>query len=144
MAARQLTSYIGPDVRETICRRIAEGEPLARICADDDMPDAVTVRRWVINDVDGFREKYAEARRMQADLYQEMIMETAFDNQLHPERAKIRIDALKWTAAKLKPQSYGDKLEVEHSVKPKTTRELDDSELEAIAAAGSSGTSSEA
>lgn len=36
-----------PEVLDEICRRIANGEPLARICRDDHMPDDSTVRGWV-------------------------------------------------------------------------------------------------
>ena len=35
--------------------------------------------------------------------------------ELDPHRGRVSIDALKWVASKLKPQSYGDRIHQEHS-----------------------------
>jgi hypothetical protein len=37
---------------ETICERLAKGEPLAAICRDDGMPHPSTVRDWMSADAD--------------------------------------------------------------------------------------------
>ena len=34
------------EVAKRICERLANGEPLAKICRDEDMPDYSTARRW--------------------------------------------------------------------------------------------------
>jgi hypothetical protein len=46
-------------------------------------------------------------------------------------RAKLRVDARKWVASKLKPRVYGDKLDLTQTV---TVRDLPDDELMARAA----------
>lgn len=97
-------------VADEICRRISNGESLRRICLDSHLPSLVTVRKWVIQDRDGFASRYKEARDMQADYYQELILDEAFREDTDPQRARLRVEALKWTASKLKPGSYGDKV----------------------------------
>jgi hypothetical protein len=48
------------------------------------------------------------------------------------ERARLKVDARKWVAAKLKPKKYGDKLQTEHSGEITTKYYgLTDAELEA-------------
>jgi hypothetical protein len=54
-----------PELAHEICRRLAEGETLKVICREKGMPSASTVRRWVLDDVEGFADLYArEAGRL--------------------------------------------------------------------------------
>lgn len=101
-------------IADEILRRIANGESLRRICLDSHIPSLVTIRKWVLENRDGFAPRYKEARDMQADYYQELILEEAWREDINPNLARLRVDALKWTASKLKPGSYGDK--VSHEV----------------------------
>ena len=52
------------EIEDEICTRIANGEPLAKICRDEHMPDVVTVWRW--EEADGpegpFTQRVARAR----------------------------------------------------------------------------------
>ncbi len=112
---------------DTICSRIAEGESLREICKDDDMPERVTIYRWLQADPD-FCNHYTRAREDQADTLADEIMAIADETpdlnpildkhgalieiQLHSaylQWQKQRIDARKWTAMKLKPKKYGDR-----------------------------------
>lgn len=117
------------EVAADICARLAAGEPLVRICKDEDKPHVATVYRWLIAH-EGFRDMYARAREDQADTLADEIVaiadepvagkktttkangdvETVEGDML--EHRKLRVDARKWTAAKLKPRKYGDKLEL--------------------------------
>jgi hypothetical protein len=115
-----------------ICIRIAEGESLRQILKDDGMPAQSTVYEWLLRHT-GFAEHYARARDEQADTLADEIIQIA-DEQ--PEIVvvtdkktgaviehkldgaflqwqKNRIDARKWTAMKLKPKKYGDRLAME-------------------------------
>jgi hypothetical protein len=99
------------------------------------MPDKSTVFRWLaVNEP--FRDQYARAREAQADYYAEEIIDISDDgsndwmerrseaekgagvntgwvlNGEHVQRSKLRVDARKWIASKLKPKVYGDKLAV--------------------------------
>ena len=95
-----------------ICERIAKGESIQTICKGDDMPHFVTVYRW-LNVNESFRKMYAGAREEQADTLADEIVHIA-DTEPDNVRARNRIEARKWVAAKLKPRKYGDKMEIEH------------------------------
>lgn len=135
-----------------ICQRIADGESLRKICKDDDMPARSTVFRWLVHE-DGFSDRYTRARELQADaIFDEILdisddgrndyMESSDDeggiayklNGEHIQRSRLRVDARKWMAGKLRPKKYGEKLELEHSGQIKhSLSEMTDEELAAIA-----------
>lgn len=98
---------------DRICERIANGESLRAICADKDMPSKTNVLRWTVQD-DALRDQYARAREAQADHFADQIVEIA-DIEEDPNRARVRIDARKWAAGKMRPKVYGDKVDLTHS-----------------------------
>lgn len=102
------------DIFDRICERIAEGESLREICQAKDMPARVNVIRWLEKD-EALRNQYARARELQADHEFDEIkaiadLASAEDVQV----ARLRVDARKWRAGKLRPKVYGDKVDVEH------------------------------
>ena len=111
-----------------ICERIANGESLRRICLDDAMPGMSTVFQWLTAHAI-FAEQYAHAREAQADTLADEIVDIADDGSRdyavdeqgrqivdhdHITRSRLRVDARKWIASKLKPKKYGDKVEATH------------------------------
>lgn len=109
------------ELAETILGRIADGESLRAICRDEGYPSRQTVLRWLWGESEeanawNFVAKYARAREAQGDLMDDRIMEEA--EAVTPESAaavRVRVDAFKWRASKLKPKVYGDKQQHEHS-----------------------------
>ena len=101
------------DKASDICDMIAAGSSLRKICARDDMPDQTTVFRWLANN-ENFRLQYARAREAQADTYADEIPDIA-DDEADPQRARVRIDARKWAAGKLRPKKYGERVSAELS-----------------------------
>ena len=62
------------------------------------------------------RNTHARAREQQADLYADEIIKIADDcTPTHEEiaKARVRIDARKWKAARLAPKKYGEKSELD-------------------------------
>ena len=98
---------------ERICQALSTEEiGLDRLCkGDPTLPDPVTFRRWLQEDED-IRTKYVQAREAQADLSASEIIYIA-DTETDPNRARVRIDARKWSASKLAPKVYGDRLHVD-------------------------------
>jgi hypothetical protein len=110
-----------------ICERIAEGESLRGICEDEDMPSTTSVKRWLI-DSEPLRAQYAHAREVQADTLFDEMLDIADDarndwmerrgeedagwvaNGEHIQRSRLRLEARKWMAGKLRPKVYGDKV----------------------------------
>lgn len=116
------------EIEAEIFKRIAGGESLRKICDDDWMPNRETVRRRLVDD-ETFCGQYARAREAQADTLFDQILDIADDatndfmqrdgvevpDTEHIQRSKLRIEARKWMAGKLRPKVYGDKLDVEHT-----------------------------
>lgn len=125
-------SVFTPELSQKICARLAEGESLRSICRGYDMPAISTVMYWLLDeDKKDFLEQYKVARDIQADLMVEEMLEIADDgtndyiekyrqdgeiftvvNAEHIQRSRLRVDTRKWTASKLKPKKYGDKLDL--------------------------------
>ena len=101
------------EVADAICERLADGESLRSICAGSEMPAKVTVFKWLKNNED-FANQYARAREAQGDsLFDDVL--TIADTEEDAQKARVRIDARKWMAGKLRPKVYGDKVMNEHS-----------------------------
>jgi hypothetical protein len=92
---------------------------LDKICTSNPgFPAPSTVRAWLRANED-FQTRYTRAREDQADFIADEIMQIT--DELYDKReltheqigaARLRIDARKWVAAKLKPKKYGDKTDI--------------------------------
>jgi len=134
-------SLYSPEIAETICKRLAEGESLRAVCRDNEMPSEVTVRRWVLDDHEGFSAQYTRAREAQAHAIADELLEISDDgsndwmerndkdnpgwqlNGEHVQRSKLRADTRKWLLAKMLPKVYGERLEVEATVRKTVSSE---------------------
>ncbi|WP_456746487.1 terminase small subunit-like protein [Bradyrhizobium sp. USDA 4354] len=115
---------------DAICDQMVNGKGLLKICADENMPGRVTVYRWLASKPE-FRKRFAEAREALMDFYAEQILSIAFDesgdvildqgkdgktsavaNHAKVQRDRLKVDSLKWTASRLFPKRYGDKMEL--------------------------------
>lgn len=120
---------------DIICIMLSEGMSLRQILKADTvgvLPAQSTIYEWLLRHP-LFAEQYARAREEQADTLADEIIEIA-DEQ--PEIVAVtdkktgaliehkldgaflqwqknRIEARKWTAAKLRPKKYGDRMAVE-------------------------------
>lgn len=100
---------------ERVCREIAEGKSLVAICKRAWAPSYATVMKWC-REIPEFAKMYAHAREEQSDYMFDVIVDLA--DQATPENhnaIRLRVDARKWAAAKLKPRVYGDRLTQEHT-----------------------------
>ena len=123
-------SLFTDELFDTILGRIAEGESLRAVCRDDGMPAKATVLRWLAGNPD-LQKTYAVAVDARTDALFDEILEIADDARedwvakVSPDgrqgfvfdansvrRASLRIDARKWTLARMAPKKYGDKLQV--------------------------------
>lgn len=118
---------ITPQLEDYICEEIAKGRSLVSILkAKRGMPDYSTITRHLRRTQElkeGFCMKYARAKEDQADYLFEQILEIADDGTNdtyvdnegktkvdydHIQRSKLRVDARKWMASKLRPKRYGE------------------------------------
>jgi hypothetical protein len=103
------------DIAATICELLMDGLSMRQICLRDDMPHRSTVANWLERHTD-FSTKCARAREWQADIMDDLILETA--NNCTSETAaadRVKIGAFQWRAGRLAPKVYGDKLTTEHT-----------------------------
>ncbi len=100
---------------DKVCERLARGESLVDISNDKRMPGYSTVTAWLREDeTGGLQAMYARAREDQADYMADvMLAESRKGDDV--QRARLIVDTMKWTAAKLRPRVYGDKLDVKHT-----------------------------
>ncbi len=94
-----------------ICELIASGQSLRTICKDGKLPSRATVCQWLADNED-FQRAMRFARDIQADTLADEMLEIA-DTDPDPQRARLRIDARMWYAAKLRPKKYGNRPEEE-------------------------------
>ncbi len=132
------------ELENEILSRLATGESLRMICAEDGMPALDTLWRWRW-EVPGFSDRYAVARAQRADVQAMMIEELADEKpmtyidekgqeRIDPAWAsvqKLRIDSRKWIASKLVPRTFGDHITVDgeqkvtHTMDPESKALLD-------------------
>lgn len=109
-------SIYNEQVAEAICFRIMEGESLRSICRDDGMPAQRTVFMWLADGHPDFVQQYTRAREVQAHLNFEETRQIV-DEDPDPVRARLRFDQRRWTAGKLLPKVYGERLELDATVR---------------------------
>lgn len=103
------------DLAKEFCRRIAMGRSLRSVCEDKDMPDSATVFEWKKRH-EGFVQQYAHATEERGLSYGDFISDLVFDvlnGDYEVDRARLALDGLKWTAARLAPKQYGDRTSVD-------------------------------
>lgn len=131
MPAGRPSTYT-PEIAARICAEIALGRSLRSICKADDMPSLQTFYEWLPKHPE-FADQYARAKSDQADTLFDEILDIADEgsndwmethdpdnpgwrfNGEHFARSRLRVDARKWMAGKLRPKKYGERQSVELS-----------------------------
>lgn len=119
---------------------IASGGHMAAFCKDKGIP-YTTILTWISADAPR-AEMYARAREDRADVLADEIVAIADEVEVVTKvagqevrlgmdaaavsRNKLRVDARKWAASKLKPRTYGEKIELNGTV---NHREVTDGDL---------------
>ena len=106
-----------PELAAAVCDRIAHGESLVAIASEQGMPSYQTIIAWLKAHSD-FEAMYRQAREDQADTLADEILAIADSvkdagptDSAKVNAARLRVDARKWVASKLKPKVYGDRVE---------------------------------
>jgi hypothetical protein len=129
------------EIAKKICDAVAiTSDGLRRMCSKrDDLPHADTINEWRWKYPE-FSAQYANAKRMQAEILAEEILDISDDgssdkitkidsngdeyevvNTEFTQRSRLRVDTRKWIACKLLPKIYGE---------PDRTKKLEDENLE--------------
>lgn len=131
-----------PDAIDVLCKAIAAGDNVWAYSQANGFAYS-TLREWIDADK-GRADKYARAREDRADKLADEIVAISDEVEVAARydgedvklamdaaavaRNRLRVDARKWVAAKLKPRTYGDKIELGGEV---GLRSLPDDQLKA-------------
>ncbi len=124
-----------PELADEICQRLSEGEPLRQICREEYMPHWSNVYEWMRKD-EALAARIAHARELGHDAISEECLEIADDatndymdkvrkdgevvrelDAEHVQRSKLRIETRLKLLAKWSPKKYGDRQEIDHTIK---------------------------
>ena len=104
-----------PAVMDEIIAGVAGGRSLATVCKENEaLPDVRNVYRWMDQD-EGFRLRYLRACANRSLVYADTIGDIAsatLDGRVDPNAARVAINAYQWIAARLVPDTYGERQEV--------------------------------
>lgn len=117
------------EIAKEICDAIATTpKSLACLCMKNiaTWPSETTIYRWIIENYQGFGDKYMRAKQLQCDFLVDSMLrivdhpETYIDDKgierTDVSMVKAKLDMYKWQATKLLPKKYGDKQQVENNV----------------------------
>jgi hypothetical protein len=102
------------ELTNDICRQLAEGKSMLEVTARADMPAVSTVYLWLTTHKE-FVDRYTRAREQQAHTITDRAAAMALDGDRvisDPPVAKVQLDAIKRTAARLAPKVYRSKAEL--------------------------------
>jgi len=98
-----------------ICDLILDGASLRSITERGDMPASSTVHSWIADSEHPFSERYARACAGRGIRFGEMVSEIALGvltGRFEADQARVAMDGLKWSAARMAPRRYGDRMEI--------------------------------
>lgn len=118
-----------PDsVYDEVLTRLAEGRSLSDVCRDHDMPSREAVYSRINANAE-YADKYARATVVRADALVDEMFDIANNgrndwmaredpdnagyefNGEHVQRSRLRVDTLKWAAARMAPKKWGDRIQ---------------------------------
>jgi hypothetical protein len=125
-----------PELGLEICMRMTDGESVRSICRDPKMPCRKTINNWLLKpEYEEFLRQYEVAETLRADTLFDEMFEIANDstndyvekvtkngdivrvvNRANIQRARLKIDVMKWTLSKMLPKKYGDRIQQDHTV----------------------------
>ena len=101
-------SLFSDELAEEICTRLANGEPLKRICADPHMPGFTTIWRWQ-DENEEFRKLTARARELGTHNLADQCIDIADDPDMDPANKRVMIETRIRLIGKWNSRAYGEK-----------------------------------
>lgn len=94
----------------TVCERLAGGEPLAVICREDGMPSVTTMWVWS-REIPGVAESIARAREIGEHVIGDDCLAIADDRTDDPASRRVRVETRLKLLAKWNPKKWGDRVQ---------------------------------
>jgi hypothetical protein len=103
-----------------VLEQIAAGKSLRQVAEQFGISSPSRITELAASDPT-FALQYARAQELRADIHADRIETVAAElldgSRTDSQAARVAIDALKWTASKLRPKRYGDKLQLDADVR---------------------------
>jgi len=107
-----------PEIVGRFLEAIRNGRSAAQACKSEGMPSTQTIIKWTENDPE-FAAQYEKAKEERGNYYGELVAEISLAGLQgkYKDSAMLRaaIDGLKWSAARMAPKGFGDRIQHEHS-----------------------------
>ena len=139
--------YAKPESMGEFCAYICQGGHMAGFCKERGLAYQ-TLSDWIYKDSDR-AGMYARSREERADALADEIVSISDEKDVQANyngeevtlaldatavaRNRLRVDARKWAAAKLKPRVYGERIEQVHSGTMEITQPIDQVKIELAA-----------
>jgi hypothetical protein len=95
---------------DLICTRVAEGQTIRQIAVELQCSPGHVIK--MVSERPEFEKQYARARDLASDLFENDIYDAAMNASPETAQAdRVKIDALKWIAARRAPKKYGDRVD---------------------------------
>ncbi len=98
------------NIGKEIIYNIMSGMSVRELCKIEGMPNRDTIYTWLSKDTD-FADHYARACKIRREERFESMDEIT-DTVEDVQRARLKIDVIKWQLGKEEPKKYGDKLDM--------------------------------
>lgn len=101
---------------QVICELVAEGQTIRQIAAEIGVSSGQVLK--IINDSgEEGQKQYARARDIAADIFEaDILTEAAATTSETAAASRVKVDALKWVAARRAPKRYGERVHQEIDV----------------------------
>jgi Bacteriophage Sf6, terminase small subunit-like len=118
-----------PEIAEHLLAELCRGRTLTDICSDPGMPSIRTVQQWTVQDREGFKARYREAREFSYHLLFDQTRDISDDrrkdwilrrrndgtseavlDQEHISRSRLRCEVRDRHLSRLLPKALGDQL----------------------------------
>lgn len=105
-----MTNYT-QELGDEICFELSQGKSLVRVCRELGA-EYRHVFKWIAENPE-FKDNYARARESQADYLADDVLDVADNPDIAPDDKRVRIDARKWVAGKMRPKKYGERQSID-------------------------------
>lgn len=108
-------STYDPQIAARLCEQLAQGRALTTVAPELGV-GVRTVYQWMDAEPE-FAQNYARAREDSADKLAGEIVDIADNTDEDSNSRRVRVDARKWVASKLKPKQYGERQQIDLDAK---------------------------
>lgn len=99
---------------DAICEMVSEGMTIREVATELGVSPGMVIK--IVSETEMSSKQYARSRDAASDLFESDIIEAAMSVTTETAPAdRVKIDALKWIAARRSPRKYSERIQQEHT-----------------------------